>query len=789
MTVTGLTNVTYGSYANGVRLSTVAQVLQLTRSLSTAINTGRTHPLTITGTDINGNAKTLSANITLNASGQFTIPTTLTDPAIWKWGTQQFSITVYLSTGATETGTWNVNYIDDPAVEDLKIASYYYEQMAYSISFVMQGHFNKLSNSNDSQINWGFGQGVDIPSNIVGTPQTHYHAYPTRDYYNMSIKLTNVLGISITTPNFALDTNVYPYITHFTNSTYGGTNVIRVGDNTQRIVIHSYGNVNLNGKHAQLRKDSTMLGSTENYPGYLTLTNTGSNLWTSGTLVQYLTTAFGYFGTLGQSVIGDISITVVEDPIITSLQHTVDLATRTITFTASVTGNHNNSWELFFGDGDSQTFTRNTFTVSHRYASYGQYTITLRVKNTLNVETTLTIYISVLPNPLEVVGSDDHIRLVRADGRVLGILNGVNYSRYSKTPTGDSWEVGCYPSKDHLQAMLNINDDPENAVMLYIPVLGYYRACVIESIYYDGDIITVSGDEYTLALFKRRMCLTDINSGDGYDTRTGAAETLLRYWMLQNIPSTEPRKDDNWFLLDDDLGRGGDTTYSARLETTLKVLQSLFEASSPQLGFESYVIGEPIDGVGVSVGCHIIQSVDRRVKGANREISTADSVFLSEANGTIELTGFTRNFAPNVCYGGGFGQAPSRLVLPAGNVAASDVSRWEIFQDCKEASRSGDIVAMAERILASAARFAVTIKPQPNSMYMFGRPGDGGHYYVGDTVTIDCGDFGVFDAPVASAEIAKTVDGEELVLTLGTVETGVAGAITDTRDYIKDARR
>lgn len=468
---------------------------------------------------------------------------------------------------------------------------------------------------------------------------------------------------------------------------------------------------------------------------------------------------------------------VVADPVITSLTaEVVDVATHTVNISMSCTGNFNSSWSLEWGDSSPNgNFSGNSGTLQHVYPKNGQYIAKLTITNRVGISVTQLITVEILEEPISIFGDPD-VRLCSLDGIVKGVLDRVEYIRYHKTfNQGDTFEIAFNSVDSQLESILE--DD-----LLLIPVQSLARACVIDTISDNGDVCTISGREYTKALFDQRMCLTGINSGTGYDIQSGIAETLLRYFMVVNLPSGS-RANNSWVIEGDNELRGGNTSYSARLETTEGPVDSLLQASG--LGYDSSLYSI-LPRESVLIGASIIQGVDRRCSSGT---TNEGAVFLSPSWGTGKMTSFERQRTPNVCYAGDGKSGSSRSVVAVGDTAATGIRRYEMFADCKEAATTADLEAMGRRALDSEKLLSIGYQLLPGSAYRFAPVSLGGNFYVGDLITLDCGRYGVFDARLTEAEMTWTNQGEDVSLTFGDISPGLVSAINETRGYIKDARR
>lgn len=464
----------------------------------------------------------------------------------------------------------------------------------------------------------------------------------------------------------------------------------------------------------------------------------------------------------------------VADPVITSLENDVlSVPERRVRVRWSSIGNFNTGYSISWGDGQTSSVSGASGTAEHTYANYGSYPITLTVTNRLGYTASSITTALILPPP-DVSLGDPLIRILTADGYTTALIERTMYTRYHKGYyDGDTFEIALSHYDPVLQ---HIRPD----TILALPIQGYTRIVLVTSISDDGVTATISGDEYSTALFKRRICLTGVGSGTGYDVQSGTAETLIRYFMSANV-SQSPRTDPGWVLQGTDQGRGGSTTYSARLETTYSVVSELCRASG--LGYDS-VLFSLTPGDSLLVGCEIIKGVDRTTGTGG-----ANAIVLGDERGTAHLVSFEVQSSPTVCYAGGQGSESSRAIQAVGKTSVNGISRYEMFADCKEATTTDVLTAMGNRALADATLISITMEGLQGSAYKFGSDEVGGDFYIGDTLTLDCGRWGVYDAQLISTEISYSAQGVQEIMTFGGARPGVMSEIDRTRAGIKDARR
>lgn len=141
------------------------------------------------------------------------------------------------------------------------------------------------------------------------------------------------------------------------------------------------------------------------------------------------------------------------------------------------------------------------------------------------------------------------------------------------------------------------------------------RALIIKQIDVSDDTIVCSGNDYLWELFSVRLALTGTTTGTGYDTQTGPAETVARYYIQANITEAENelRRDALVKLEPEHETPLGDTCYiDARFQTLQEILESI--CTQGNIG----ITGELVEDASLEWGWHIeirIQSGTDRSQG------------------------------------------------------------------------------------------------------------------------------------------------------------------------------
>lgn len=178
-------------------------------------------------------------------------------------------------------------------------------------------------------------------------------------------------------------------------------------------------------------------------------------------------------------------------------------------------------------------------------------------------------------------------------------------------------------------------------------------------------------------LLAERIALYGTDSGNGYDSQSGVAETVMRHYVDVNcISSSDSDRNYSLLELEADQGRGTTVEYDARFQTIAEVLEDISLASG--LGWNVV-----LDLDAGKFKFRVLQGVDRSWDNGVNSVVTFSPEF-----GNIRLIGYkkTRLNSKNVAYVGGQGEAELRTVQEVakdGNTY-SDVQRREFFVDARD---------------------------------------------------------------------------------------------------------
>lgn len=170
-----------------------------------------------------------------------------------------------------------------------------------------------------------------------------------------------------------------------------------------------------------------------------------------------------------------------------------------------------------------------------------------------------------------------------------------------------------------------------------------------------------------------RICLHDVSTGDGYDTISGYAETVMKHYVNVNLVNpSDPSRDIPNFVIAADQSRGLTVNGSARFQTVSEVLQDLSLASG--LG---YITSFDVDTK--SFVFDVIEGKDRTFgNGVNPVV-----IFSPEFDNIKSLT-FRDSLMglKNYAIVGGQGEGSARLIQAVGS--ATGLDRKEMFIDARD---------------------------------------------------------------------------------------------------------
>jgi hypothetical protein len=285
----------------------------------------------------------------------------------------------------------------------------------------------------------------------------------------------------------------------------------------------------------------------------------------------------------------------------------------------------------------------------------------------------------------------------------------------------------------------------DGATLLSGPVTSRERTSEAES-----QTVTVTGVDDTVWL-ERRLALP-VPSGPpystvAYDDKSGAAETVLRYFVDRNLgPSATVARRLQPLTLAADLGRGSTVRGRGRFHTLLELLQPL-ALTGGDLGFRIVQVDSALE-------FQVFAPDDR----------TGTAVF-SEQMGNLAGFTYSESAPPaDYVYVGGQGEGTTREFVEGGTQADIDVyGRIELFKDRRDAEDLATLEqARAEALAEAQAPTSLSISPIDTDAVAFGV-----EYGLGDRVTVVI-DGEVIQDVVREVDLKLTSEGEALAPVVGT---------------------
>lgn len=269
------------------------------------------------------------------------------------------------------------------------------------------------------------------------------------------------------------------------------------------------------------------------------------------------------------------------------------------------------------------------------------------------------------------------------------------YWRYERhLRTADNFEFKI--NKNHPKSQSILNGD---ALMLVYYDGTTARAGIIEQVQCSmsetgssDEVVTVTGRSG--GSFEHRLAVAGTAVGTGYDTQTGAAETLLRHYVDVNCinaldgagDAASARVIPQLALSDTDGERGVTCTYSARYETIAEILETICNASG--LGWEV-----DFDRDSATFVFDVISGTD------HSEQSIDPIIFKLELNNlkTIDYQS-SQIDTKTLAYVGGSGEDASRIVQEVylTDSEPTGFARHETFVSASNTNDAGELVTVGE---------------------------------------------------------------------------------------------
>lgn len=235
-----------------------------------------------------------------------------------------------------------------------------------------------------------------------------------------------------------------------------------------------------------------------------------------------------------------------------------------------------------------------------------------------------------------------------------------------------------------------------------------------------------------------------------YDTRTGAAETVVKEYVAANLGASAPAsRKITGLTVDTDLGRGETVTGNARFESLGALAENLLVTSG--LGFDVIQNGS-------NLTFNVYEPVDR---------SALIRMDVDNLRLTSSTYSYTSPVATRVIVGGS-GDGAARILLERSStesVAAETTwgRRIEVFADSRSSSASTDLAQTGDEILIDKGKTieSISVKPSDDQTMALGRD-----WGLGDKVTVVVGALEVVKV-VSEIAIAVTDEGIKIGATVG----------------------
>lgn len=249
-------------------------------------------------------------------------------------------------------------------------------------------------------------------------------------------------------------------------------------------------------------------------------------------------------------------------------------------------------------------------------------------------------------------------------------------------------------------------------------------------------------------LMCERIALYATDSGTGYDSQSGNAETLMRHYVDVNcISSSVPDRNYSLLELEADQLRGSNVYYDARFQKLDSLLEEI--------------------GLAGSLGWNIVLDVENKkylfriLKGLDRSFGNGVNsvVSFSPEFGNIKLLGYeeSRINSKNVALVAGQGEANSRVVQTVAKDGSSysDMERREIFIDARDLDTTDKLTQRGnERLEELGIDIFVEFENLNGGPFNFEE-----HFNIGDIVSVNYPDIVSFNGRII--EVCEEITKEE----------------------------
>ena len=355
-----------------------------------------------------------------------------------------------------------------------------------------------------------------------------------------------------------------------------------------------------------------------------------------------------------------------------------------------------------------------------------------------------------------------------------------DYFRFTRNlRTAGDFELQINKNRNKASVLLN----PSAFLIVYNDGV-VARAGIIEQIESSLDDTGAGGEMLIITgrsggMFAERLAVAGTASDTGYDTQTGAAETLIRHYVQQNAVSavdaagnSAPERNIPYLVLESapTPARGIACTYSARYESLAEILEAICYAGEIRWDVEFETSTK-----------HFLFRI---ISGTDHSSTSARPIIFRPELNNIESIDYLYSVidSKSLAYVGGSGSDASRVVETV-YVTSSEPSgfdRREVFVDASNTSDSGELITSGQSELQQTAG-SISLDAALNVAFQ------GIQYQIdydlGDTVTVEYTGIASADVVIISI-VDETVGGSR-----GSVRKITAKLGTEPADIRRIVRR
>jgi len=261
-------------------------------------------------------------------------------------------------------------------------------------------------------------------------------------------------------------------------------------------------------------------------------------------------------------------------------------------------------------------------------------------------------------------------------------------------------------------------------------------------------------------ILAERLALYGTDSGNGYDSQSGIAETLMRHYVDVNcISSSDTDRNYSFLELEPDQERGASVKYDARFQSIAEILEDLSLASG--LGWTV-----TFDSSNKKFKFRVLQGLDRSWGNGVNSV-----VVFSPEFGNIKLIGYkkTRIDSKTVAYVGGQGEAELRTVqkVTKDGLTYTNLDRREFFVDARDLDTTDKLTQRGnEKLVELGEEEVIEFENLPTGPFEFETD-----FNVGDIITVKYP--GIFEADTRIIEVTEEI----------TPEQGIQNKLVVGREY------